>query len=346
VTSAALDPRTGTRPIASVAIICEVAGEHGIDARPCLRAAGIQPEWLSDPEVEIAASQELRLIAELLSRWDEPEGAGLQTGVRYHLTTYGIWSFALLSSRTVRDAHAIAMEFVDLTYAFTRVSAVEVEDELRVAYDDLDLQEPVRRFVLERDLAAAITIWREGIGQPITPRMLAIRLPEPVVPDRFSAVFGVVPEFNAKRSVMTMDAGLLDLPLPQASELTAKLSVAQCVELLDRRRVRQGVSGRVRAEFLGDLRSIPTQEEIARRLHISVRTLKRQLKREGTNFRSLVSETRESMAEELLRTERLSIDQIADRLGYSEASSFVHAFTRWKGTAPRTWARQHSGIAT
>lgn len=45
----------------------------------------------------------------------EAEGAGLEAGLRYHLTTYGIWSFALLSSRTVRDAHAIAMQFVDLT---------------------------------------------------------------------------------------------------------------------------------------------------------------------------------------------------------------------------------------
>jgi AraC-like DNA-binding protein len=155
-------------------------------------------------------------------------------------------------------------------------------------------------------------------------------------------VFGVLPEFNAERSIMTMDARLLDLPLPQASELTAKLCVAQCVDLLDRRRARQGVSGRLRAEFLGDLRSIPTQQDIARRLHISVRTLKRQLEREGTNFRSLLAETRESMAEELLRTERLSIDQIADRLGYSEASSFVHAFTRWKGTPPRAWAQRHT----
>jgi hypothetical protein len=60
----------------------------------------------------------------------------------------------------------------------------------------------------------------------------------------------------------------------------------------------------VDTQLLSDLRSIPTQEEIARQLHSGAGTLKRQLEREGTNFRSLVAETRESMAKELLRTER------------------------------------------
>jgi transcriptional regulator GlxA family with amidase domain len=48
---------------------------------------------------------------------------------------------------------------------------------------------------------------------------------------------------------------------------------------------------------------------------------------------------REVLAEELLATGRITIEQVAERVGYSTASSFVHAFTRWKGVAPRRWAR-------
>jgi AraC-like DNA-binding protein len=332
------------RSLASVTVLLELAADRGIDPDRCLRGTDIDGASLVDPYAEIAAGQELRLIENLVDALDDPEGVGLDAGIRYRLTTYGIWSYALLASRTVRDAHSVAMQFVDLTSALTRISAVEGPDALLVSYDDLHepLTEPVRRFVLERDVAAALTIWREGLAQPIAPLRLTFKLPEPRDARRFEEVFGVMPEFEAQRSVVTMDAGLLDLPLPQASELTAKLCVAHCAEILDRRHARRGVSGQVRDELLQDPRRVPAQEELARRLHVSVRTLRRQLAGEGTTFRALVEDTRQGLAEELLGTDRLTIEQIADRVGYAEASSFVHAFTRWKGVAPGRWAREQA----
>jgi AraC-like DNA-binding protein len=85
---------------------------------------------------------------------------------------------------------------------------------------------------------------------------------------------------------------------------------------------------------------MPPQDQVAATLHVSVRTLRRQLGDEGTTFRALVEETRQLLAEELLGTGRLTVEEIADRLGYAEASSFVHAFKRWKGIPPRRYARQ------
>jgi AraC-like DNA-binding protein len=205
--------------------------------------------------------------------------------------------------------------FVDLTYAFTKVSAIEEPDALHVSYEDLHvpLPEPVRRFALERDTAAALTIWREGLAQPISPVRLRLRLPPPRRPDRFGA---------------------------------AKMCVAQCVELLERREARRGISGRVRDELLLDARRMPPQEEVAGRLCVSVRTLWRQLAEEGTTFRALVDSTRQGLAQELLGTGRLTIEQVADRVGFAEASSFVHAFSRWEGVAPRRWARERAATVT
>ena len=84
---------------------------------------------------------------------------------------------------------------------------------------------------------------------------------------------------------------------------------------------------------------MPAQDEVASALHLSVSTLRRRLAEEQTTFRALVEETRQLLAEELLATRRLTIEEIADRLGYAEASSFVHAFKRWKGVPPRRYAQ-------
>jgi AraC-like DNA-binding protein len=325
------------RGTGSVALLCALAAEHGLPRDRALAGTGIDEAALSDPSAEITAAQEVRLIATLTDELSET--IGLTAGARYRLTTYGIWGFALLSSRTIRESNEVAMRFLDLTYALTRISAQEGDGEFALFFDDLDLPEPVRRFVLLRDTTAALHLWRERLGQAVVPLRVALRLPEPSDPGPYEVAFGVRPSFAAPRSVVAFDAGLLDHPLPQAAPLTAALCEAQCRDLLERRQSSRGTSGRVRDLLLRDPRQMPGQEQVAAALHVSVRTLRRHLDEEGTSFRAVVEQTREYLAEELLVTAGLSIEQVAERIGYSEASSFVHAFRRWKGISPRRWAQ-------
>lgn len=324
------------RGTGSVALLCALAADHGMPLERSLRDTGIPETALSDPAAEITADQEARLIATLAA--DLPEAVGLAAGARYRLTTYGIWGFALLSSRTIRDSHEVAMRFLDLTYALTRISAREGDGELALFFDDLDLPEPVRRFVLLRDTSATVGIWRETLGRAVSPRRVALRMPVPSDIAPYEAAFGVRPVFEAPRSVLAFGADLLDLPLPHAAPLTAAACEADCRELLERRHARAGVSGRVRDLLLRAPHRMPGQEEVAAALHLSVRTLRRHLDDEGTSFRAVVEQTREHLAEELLRTAGLSVEQVAERIGYSEASSFVNAFRRWKGLSPGRWA--------
>ena len=57
---------------------------------------------------------------------------------------------------------------------------------------------------------------------------------------------------------------------------------------------------------------------------------RRHLAAEGTTFRLLVDEVRGALAEEML-SHRMSVAEVAERLGYAEVASFSHAFKRWKG---------------
>jgi AraC-like DNA-binding protein len=61
---------------------------------------------------------------------------------------------------------------------------------------------------------------------------------------------------------------------------------------------------------------------------------------DGTSFRKLSTEVRRQKAIELLQDDRLTIADIADRLGFSDASSFSQAFKRWHGVAPVLYRRQ------
>jgi AraC-like DNA-binding protein len=70
---------------------------------------------------------------------------------------------------------------------------------------------------------------------------------------------------------------------------------------------------------------------------VTPRTLRRHLLDERTSFAELRDEVRQMLADELLRGSRLSIEQIAERLGYAETASFISAFKRWHGTTPHAF---------
>jgi AraC-like DNA-binding protein len=79
----------------------------------------------------------------------------------------------------------------------------------------------------------------------------------------------------------------------------------------------------------------PSIKETAEKLGVSTRTLRRRLEEKGTSYSVLVEGVRRKRAEELLARTRLSVEQIADALGYAETASFTHAFKRWTGSSPR-----------
>ncbi len=132
---------------------------------------------------------------------------------------------------------------------------------------------------------------------------------------------------------------LLDRPLAGAHPQAAHLCEEQCQRLLAKRSQHGGLAGRIRAVLLERPGRLPDMEQVAAGLNMSSRTLRRRLDEEGSNFRLLLDEVRQALAEELLATGGLTLEEIAERLGYGEVSNFIHAFKRWKGVAPRRFQR-------
>lgn len=89
----------------------------------------------------------------------------------------------------------------------------------------------------------------------------------------------------------------------------------------------------------------PRIEEIAARLHVSVRTLQRRLGEAGLSFSELLAQTRAELARAHLESTRLSIAEIGYLLGYAEASSFTRAFSRWFDCTPADYRARHAAGA-
>lgn len=77
-------------------------------------------------------------------------------------------------------------------------------------------------------------------------------------------------------------------------------------------------------------------ETIARKMATSRQTLYRSLKAEGVTFEQVLDELRHRMALHYLAGKRVSVNETAYLVGFSDPSAFSRAFKRWTGTRPRT----------
>jgi len=329
------------RDINSLRIIYSYALEKGMDSESLLRGTRVEASQLGDSESQIDDEQELHVLQNLLDYFDDPFLLGVELGLRYQLTSYGIVGYALLSSETLRKASVLGMRYLALTYAFSDICLNEQDDKFLLTFHT-SIQGKLGVLVLIRDIWAVSVIYKELFALEEMPFTLQLCMGEPeykqgICPSVLKASVGGDIVFGASRNAYIGESNLLDLPLPKANDLTARLCEAQCLELLQKKQAWQGLSQQVRGILLRDGLGASmgsTADLLAR----TTRTLHRQLKEEGTTWRQLRDDVRTGLAEELL-AQPMQLDEIAERLGYSDATNFSHSFKRCKGCSPRAYRK-------
>ena len=80
--------------------------------------------------------------------------------------------------------------------------------------------------------------------------------------------------------------------------------------------------------------------EVAARLQLPTWTLRRKLAEEGTQFRSILNDTRRDLAMAYIRDTELAFGEIAYLLGFASAEAFQRAFKRWNQQTPGEYRRE------
>ncbi|GGM76252.1 AraC family transcriptional regulator [Lentzea pudingi] len=324
------------RGIASVALLLRFGAEHGIPLDALLAGSEIDAGILADPVAEVDARQELTVVRNLAHRLPH---AGVAAGRRYHATTFGVLGYAFLSAATLQDAITTALRYLDLSFAFTAPSAVIDGDRLVLALDTTSLPADVVPFLAERDLAAIHTVVGELLtgAVPVLGVDFAHSPPEDV--REHEEVFGVRPRFGAGADQSVVDVAVLAEALRLASPETTAVCEEQCRALAERRRESPGAAREVRRLLESSDRFEHGMPAVARALGTSPRTLRRRLASSGTSYQALLDEVRAKRAVALLSRGDLSVEAVAERLGFAEAASFIHAFRRWFGVTPSRYGR-------
>lgn len=322
-----------SRNIHSIKLMADFAIEKGVPRAVILKGTALTESQLLDPNLLVSGHQELQLIRNLVEQLGDHAGLGLEVGSRYHFTTFGAFGIALVSSASIREALKFALEYFGLTFAFTQFVLCKQHGETRVIIQDHAIPEALKRFIIERDVAALLSVQRDLIPEQMFSQ-LAFSFKADAHKQSYIDFFGIEPLFGAEQSFVVLDPVKIDQPLQLANELVLQTAEQQCQQILNQRQSQQTLTNKVQQYLIQARGQMPSMQVVADQLHLNTRTMRRHLAQEGTTFIKIREEIRQLLADHYLTLPHVSIEQIAEWLGYSESSSFISAYKRWRGNTP------------
>ncbi len=165
-----------------------------------------------------------------------------------------------------------------------------------------------------------------------------LEYPRPNDTREYQRLFASPVRFGAAESGLCFDARFLDSPLNSRDPSLVVLLERFAEQLMATLPRIHGTAQQVRQQLLAsDLSTDVSLKSISKRVSMSPRTLQRQLSSEGTSLQKLLDEVRQSLAQQWLSHQRVSIAEVAFALGFSEPAAFHRAFKRWTGKTPTAY---------
>jgi len=333
-------PRAAT-PMAFVQAIVKGYARYGIDPGGALRAAQITPKELWRPGARVTAAQFEALNEHAMQELDD-EALGWFTR-RLPWGTYGLLCRASLTSPNLGVAikrwcrhHRLLVDDIALSLSVAGGVATVAIEERR----DLG---PFREFCLVSGLRFLHGYASWAIDSRVSLREAAFPFDAPPHAEAYPLMFTGQVRFGAPRASFSFDERYLALPLLRDERaLRQMLRRALPLTVLQYRRDRL-LGRRVRELLRAQGAELGTAEALAAALHVSARTLHRQLQAEGLSLQALKDEVRHAEAVDQLRRSTRPIKQIALAVGFRNEKSFARAFRQWTGMTPGEVRRRAGG---
>jgi AraC-like DNA-binding protein len=304
----------------------------GFPLERILAGTGLTESWMNDEDALVGRGQYLSIVANSLSLTDDP-GLGLSLGSRQYLGELGFLGYAIISSPTLRDASEAALRFWELNGSLVTLSFREGD---RFHTWDIQPAFPMSStgvwvYAVEELLSAFYTAASFLSNQGFRYARILLSYPEPPHGSRYREIFGCPVLFGAGVDQFHVDAAYSDRPTFTGHPQMALICQQQCQLLQAKLRGSDKLVSTIREIIVSSLGQLPHLPEVAARMAMSPRTLRRRLQERETTYQHILDEVRIELAKEYVSTTHLSVDQIAGRIGFTEATTFRRAFKKWTG---------------
>lgn len=302
---------------------------HSAEAERILAREKIGPAEYFNPETRVPHRVMMDLLRPSIEGGD-PE-IGLRAGASLQPGDFAILEYAARSCSTLREAMACFARYVSLLNEAAEEKLVEEGDRAIWRHHVID---GVPQLPAANDfvVAAADAFAKTYCNVYEPPLAVHFAHPEPRYRAAYDAIFRSNVRFGAPCNAVVLPRARLEVPLNRSNPAARAEYEKHAEEWLLRIRNTSGTAVAVRRLLLQNLHTGGgTMPITARKLAMSVATLRRRLEEEGVTFAEVLDSLRYDLAKKYLLDPGVTASDVAFLLGFSHSSSFIKAFRRWTG---------------
>jgi AraC-like DNA-binding protein len=318
-------------PAIHVLHLGEVTARYGVTSGELMQGMGFEGRDLTRPDERISIEDAAAIAERAFTLTGEPALAWL-LGLQLRISAYGYVGFAAMVASTLGEAISLVAHFTPTRTNAVGMRLVREPETAAVVIEELAPLGGAREMIVVSLMESTRQIGRAITGEALRGR-LEVAAPQPAYYERIRDAFPDV-HFGCDENRLVFDAAMLDLRLVLGDPSALHLAMENCERELLQVRDAHPIAARVRAVLARRGGLSATLEGVAATLGTSTRTVKRRLASEGTAFSTLLDEARREEGLRLVASSSLSLEAIAERLGYANLASFHRAYKRWTGKAP------------
>jgi AraC-like DNA-binding protein len=326
-------PFLWTRGIAAREVLHHL-DRNGVDAEPLLADAELSRSQVTQELDGISFVSQQRFL-ELAAVKTNDSLIGLHTAAEMDLRDAGILFYLAASSPTVAEALDHLVRYSGAESEAVRLEISRQQHETVLTARPVFAFEEFGRQFSEFTALALVRILRSLTNRDFAPRRITFAHTRNCRLRELHGILRCPAEFAQTTDSWVLPESVTALPIISSDNRLLHILEAHAEDLLSERRSAAGLPGLVENQLLGTLATGKVQiAAVARQLGMSTRSFTRRLAQEGASFGEILDGLRHRLALRYLEDRRISLQQIAWLLGYSEVGAFNHAFKRWTGTSP------------
>jgi AraC-like DNA-binding protein len=321
--------------------IFKVAVARGADRQALAEAAEVDPDDLEDQDKRIPLTRYRALIRAGQSLANDPALA-LHYGETVDLSEVSIVGLIGHASETMMHAFAQLQRYSRLMAEVD--SGLAPRYELSRRGEELwlvDNRSNPNDFPEHTEIGfAQMVAGSRQLGVDPFTRAVRVTHADPGYADEYERILGAPVTFGAGENAMLLEQRFLFHPIARQPRYVFGILSEHAEALLRNLEGADTMRGRVEGLIMPILHTGTVNIElIAGKLGVGRQTLFRKLKAEGTTFERLLDELRHKLALHYLGNQRVSVNETAYLLGFSDPAAFSRAFKRWTGASPRAMRR-------
>lgn len=325
-------------PSAELFLIKQFMKKEGFQPKQWLLGTGLKEEHIMNPETLVSLRQ-FDIIYHNIFRITNRPDVALALGSSLNLSRWGVLSIAMICSQTLGSALETGNRFRSIVRSRFNLVPTFKKDHTEIVIEREDgMSFPLTpAFSHELLICSMQTMVRSLVKERNVFAEVHLNYAPPAHYEEYQKYFDCPFSFNREKSMIIIPNNLMSRPLPTGNPITEQQAIAVCK--LEAERVSQVQKGdltwMLRSEISKKEGALPSLDEIADRLHVTPRTLRRKLQEAGTSYRRICHEHQLQLALHYLADPKLKSTAVAHKCGFKDAASFREAFKRWTDMTPQ-----------